>query len=116
MADTDKKPDVKRNKLGGVLITKENAAQYCYNAAQAKHKRAELRRKLLKAAVDEGLDKIFVKALKSGDPEQLELVAKASKLVGVDFASSEEAVQRVDAKVDAKSNNKVEVVVSGIDG
>lgn len=109
MADTDKKPDVKRNKLGGVLITKENAAQYCYNAAQAKHKRAELRRKLLKAAVDEGLDKIFVKALKSGDPEQLELVAKASKLVGVDFASSEEAVQRIQADTNSKVDNTLTV-------
>lgn len=109
MADTDKKPDVKRNKLGGVLITKENAAQYCYNAAQAKHKRAELRRKMLKAAVDEGLDKIFVKALKSGDPEQLELVAKASKLVGVDFASSEEAVQRIQADTNSKVDNTLTV-------
>lgn len=111
MADTDKKPDVKRNKLGGVLITKENAAQYCYNAAQAKHKRAELRRKLLKAAVDEGLDKIFVKALKSGDPEQLELVAKASKLVGVDFASSEEAVQRIQADTNSKVDNTLTVKI-----
>ena len=97
-------------------ITKETAAEFCKKAASAKKLRAELRRKLLQAAVDEGVDKIFIKALKTSNTELLDLVAKASKLVGADFASSEEAVQRMQANADVKSNGKVEVVVSGLDG
>ena len=92
-------------------ITKETAAEFCKKAASAKKLRAELRRKLLQAAVDEGVDKIFIKALKTSDTELLDLVAKASKLVGVDFASSEEAVQRIQADTNSKVDNTLTVKI-----
>jgi hypothetical protein len=49
------------------------------------------------------LDKYFAKAIKNMDADAIEVVSKAAKLVGLDFGSSEEAVQ----KLDIKSDNKV---------
>ena len=94
-------------------ITKENAAEFCKSAAAAKKARAEMRRKMLKAAIDAGVDTIYVKALKTLDPDAITVVEKAMKLVGLDYASSDEAVQRIDAKVDAKTDSKLEITVTG---
>lgn len=65
--------------------------------------RVKMRAKLLEVAINEGIDKYYAKALKNQDADAIEVVAKAAKLVGLDFASSEDAVQ----KVDVKSDNKV---------
>jgi len=94
-------------------FTPETAKQASQRAAYCRSLRAQMRKKLLEAAVDAGIDKIFTKALKSGDVDSITVAREAMKLVGLDFASSEESVQRVNVKadVDAKTDNKLEIVV-----
>ena len=95
-------------------FTPETSKAVQAKAAAAKRLRAEMRRRLLDTVANEGLEKYLAKAIKSGDEKLMNIVMNASKLTGVDFAASEEAVQRVQANVDAKTDNKVEVVVKGL--
>ena len=71
-------------------------------SARARSLRKQMRAKLLETAINEGIDKYFAKALKTMDAEAIAVVEKAAKLVGLDFGSSEEAVQKLDVKSDAK--------------
>lgn len=97
-------------------FTTENAKEMARRAAYCKSLRAQARQKMLEAVLNEGVDKYIVKAIKSNDPNMMTIVEKAMKLVGIDFASSEESVQRVQANVEAKTDNKVVVEVKGLDG
>lgn len=69
-------------------------------SARARSLRKQMRAKLLETAINEGIDKYFAKALKTMDAEAIAVVEKAAKLVGLDFGSSEEAVQKLDVKSD----------------
>jgi hypothetical protein len=80
-----------------------SAKQAQLASARARSLRKQMRAKLLETAINEGIDKYFAKALKTMDADAIEVVAKAAKLVGLDFGSSDEAVQ----KMDIKSDNKV---------
>lgn len=71
-------------------------------SARARSLRKQMRAKLLETAINEGIDKYFAKALKNMDADAIAVVEKAAKLVGLDFGSSEEAVQKLDVKSDAK--------------
>lgn len=95
-------------------FTSESSKAVQAKANAAKRLRSEMRRRLLDTVANEGLEKYLAKAIKSGDEKLMNIVMNASKLTGVDFAASEEAVQRVQANVDAKTDNKVEVVVKGL--
>lgn len=53
--------------------------------------RKQMRAKILQAAVDEGIDQYYIRALKSLDLDGIAVVEKAMKLVGLDFSSSDEA-------------------------
>lgn len=97
-------------------FTVETAKEAAKRAAYCRSLRAQTRKKLLEAALDAGVDKIYIKALKTCDQDAINVVEKAMKLVGLDFASSEEAVQRTESKIDAKTDNKVEVTIKGLDG
>ena len=110
------KPAKRTLPKGMTPFTPDTAKTAAARSAYCRAVRAEMRKKLLEAAVDAGVDKIYLKALKSGDLDSISVVEKAMKLVGLDFASSEESVQRVQANVDAKTDNKVEIVVKGLDG
>lgn len=70
-------------------------------SARARSLRKQMRAKLLETAINEGIDKYFAKALKTMDADAIAVVEKAAKLVGLDFGSSEEAVQKLDVKSDA---------------
>ena len=96
--------------------TPETAKEAAKRAAYCRSIRAQMRKKLLEAAVDAGIDKIYAKALKSGDLDAMTVAREGMKLVGLDFASSEESVQRTESKIDAKTDNKVVVEVKGLDG
>lgn len=124
MCKDDKKTDateatteVKAKKRGApqnlIPYTPETAKIASQRAAYCRTLRAQMRKKLLEAAVDAGIDKIYAKALKSGDLDAITVAREAMKLVGLDFASSDESVQRVNVKadVDAKTDNKLEIVV-----
>lgn len=103
-------------KVPGRPWTTESSKAVQRRAAEMRKVRKEMRQKMLAAMVNAGLENYFVEALKKNDEKLMSIVEKASKLVGVDFAASEDAVQRVDAKVDAKTQGKLEVVVKGLDG
>ena len=83
-------------------------------SARARSLRKQMRAKLLETAINEGIDKYFAKALKTMDADAIAVVEKAAKLVGLDFGSSEEAVQKLDVKSDAKVDSKLEVSISGV--
>jgi hypothetical protein len=71
-------------------------------SARARSLRKQMQAKLLDTAINEGLDKYFAKAIKNMDADAIEVVSKAAKLVGLDFASSEESVQKMEVKSDSK--------------
>ena len=98
-------------------FTAETAKQASQRAAYCRSLRAQMRKKLLEAAVDAGIDKIYAKALKSGDVDAITVAREAMKLVGLDFASSEESVQRTVTKVDStvKSDNKLVITIEDAD-
>lgn len=117
---TEETTEVKPKKRGApqnlIPYTPETAKEASKRAAYCRTLRAQMRKKLLEAAVDAGIDKVFVRAIKSGDINSITVAREAMKLVGLDFGSSEESVQRVQANVDAKTDNKVVVEVKGLDG
>lgn len=88
-----------------IPFTSETAKAISAKANAAKKARAELRRRMLAAAVEAGIESQFMKALKEGDETLMTVVEKASRMTGIDFASSEEAVQNVNVKADTTSKN-----------
>lgn len=56
------------------------------------------------------------KALKTGDMDKVELLREAMKLIGLTHDQSEEAIQKIDIKSENKTDAKVNIAVTGIDG
>lgn len=110
-------PTVKKPKMmpRGQPFTPETSRAVQAKATAAKHLRKEMRKKMLEAVISVGIDKHLAKALATHDMDALRCVELASKLTGLDFLASEDAVQKIDAKVDAKTSGKLEVVVTGLD-
>lgn len=103
----------KRKKVIGRPITKENAKQYQLSAARAKKMRKEARAKML-AALAESMDlgKELLKAMKGKDEKYLNMIEKATRLVGLQHDQSEDAIAQkisLNAKTDANVNAKVEL-------
>lgn len=98
-------------------FTPDSAKEASKRAAVCRSLRSQARQKMLEAVLNEGIDKYIVRALKSMDPDQITVVEKAMKLVGLDFASSEESVQRTVTKVDStvKSDNKLVITIEDAD-
>ena len=84
-------------------------------SARARSLRKQMQARLLDTAINEGLDKYYARAIKSMDANAIAVVEKAARLVGLDFASSEEAIQKVDVKADTKVNGKLNITVKGLD-
>ena len=80
-------------------------------AAKARNLRKRLRAEILQVAVDAGIGHVFREAIMTGDTDKMAVVEKAMKLVGLDFGSSEESVQKMEVKADAKVDSKLEIVV-----
>lgn len=95
-------PEKPKKKLPGRPFTSEQAKALQASANAAKKLRREMRAKMLQTVVTEGLEKYLAKAIKSGDEKLMSIVVSASKLTGIDFTSSEEAVTKVDVKSDSK--------------
>lgn len=91
-----------------IPFTSETAKAISAKANAAKKARAELRRRMLAAAVEAGIESQFMKALKEGNETLMTVVEKASRMTGIDFASSEEAVQNVNVKADTTANVKAD--------
>lgn len=98
-----------KKKVIGRPITKETAKQYQLSAAAAKKRRKEARHKML-AALTEDLDlrQELLKAIKQKDEQYLNMIEKATKLVGLQWEQSDEGrEQRFNVKSDANVNAKV---------
>jgi hypothetical protein len=79
-------------------------------SVNARNLRTKMRAQILQAAIEEGIDKMFIKALKAKDAERMAIIEKALKLTGLDFASSEDAVQKM--AVDSKNENNTKLTGS----
>ena len=104
----------KRKQPRGKPFTPETSKAVQAKAIATRELRRQMRRKMLEAVMDEGLDKYLVKALKTLDTDAMTVVEKASKLVGLDFASSDEAAQNI--KVEAKTDSTVDTTVKFVLG
>ena len=104
----------KKKKVVGIPFTPDTAKQAKARADLSRRLRAQMRARLLDTVVQEGLEKYFAKAIKTGDVDLMTIVEKASKLTGVDFTSSPEAITKLDVKSDNKVDAKVQVSVTGL--
>lgn len=99
----------KRKMPLGKRITKETARTMALSSARAKKLRKDARNKMLQALCTQlDLGDELVKSVKEHDNEQVQLLEKAIKMVGLHFEQSEESAQNI--KIDSKSevNGKVD--------
>lgn len=96
---------------------KEKARAAGLKSAAVQRMRREMRAKMLQEAIDNGIDKLFGQSLKGLDLEGMKVVSEAMHLVGIDYAASEEAVQKIkaDIKADSKLNGNVNINIKGLD-
>ena len=106
----------KRKMPKGVQFTPMNAKQAQEASVRARNLRKQVRAQMLDTLVN-GMDfgSEMLKAVKNGDADKIEIIETALRIVGLTHNQSEDAVQRVDAKVDAKTNNKLEIVVKDVE-
>lgn len=97
----------KPKKTIGIPFTPMNAKQAQEASVRARNLRKQMRAQLLDAAIKEGIDKLFVKAMKSGDADTMACIEKAIKIVGLSHDQSEDAVTKL--AVEAKTDNKTEL-------
>ena len=100
--DTAQNSAQQTKKVPGKPFTSETSKAVQARAAAMRKLRKEMRQKMLETVSTEGLEKYLAKAIKTGDEKLMNIVVAASKLTGVDFAASEEAVTKVDVKSDSK--------------
>ena len=96
---------VKRKQPEGVPFTSVTAKEAQKASIRARNMRTKMRAQILEAAINEGIDQMFIKALKAKDLDRMSIIEKALKLTGLDFASSEDAVQKM--AVDSKNESNV---------
>ena len=96
---------------------KEKARAAGIKSGIVQRMRKEMRAKMLQAAIDNGIEKLFGDSLKGLDLEGMQVVSEAMRLVGIDYAASEEAVQKIkaDIKADSKLNGNVNINIKGLD-
>lgn len=99
----------KGNVLNLTPFNSETGKKMALKAAYAKKCRAEMRRRILAKVCQAGIDECVYKALKTSDRELMDVCVAATKLVGLDFGSSDEAVQNLNVK--AETNNKTDATI-----
>ena len=101
----------------GRWANKELAREAGIKSGIVQRIRKEMRAKLLQAAIENGVEKLFGQSLKNLDMEGMKVVAEAMRLVGIDYAASEEAVQKIkaDIKADQKMSGNVNISIKGLD-
>lgn len=73
------------------VLTPMKAKELAALSNKVQAMRKQMRAKLLESAINEGIDRYYIKALQNLDPEAITVVEKALKIVGLDFSSSDEA-------------------------
>ena len=110
----------KPKKVIGRPITKETAKQYQLSAAAAKKRRKEARQRMLAALTDDlDLRQELLKAMKQKDEQYLNMIEKATKLVGLQWEQSDEGrEQRLNVKSDntLKSDGSIKFVIENAKG
>lgn len=101
----------------GRWANKELAREAGIKSGIVQRIRKEMRAKMLQSAIDNGVEKLFGQSLKNLDMEGMKVVAEAMRLVGIDYAASEEAVQKIkaDIKADQKMSGNVNISIKGLD-
>lgn len=101
----------------GRWANKELAREAGIKSGIVQRIRKEMRAKMLQAAIENGVEKLFGQSLKNLDMEGMKVVAEAMRLVGIDYASSEEAIQKIkaDIKADQKMSGNVNISIKGLD-
>ena len=101
----------------GRWANKELAREAGIKSGIVQRIRKEMRAKMLQAAIENGVEKLFGQSLKNLDMEGMKVVAEAMRLVGIDYSSSEEAVQKIkaDIKADQKMSGNVNISIKGLD-
>ena len=101
----------------GRWANKELAREAGIKSGIVQRIRKEMRAKMLQAAIENGVEKLFGQSLKNLDMEGMKVVAEAMRLVGIDYASSEEAVQKIkaDIKADQKMSGNGNISIKGLD-
>lgn len=101
----------------GRWANKELAREAGIKSGIVQRIRKEMRAKMLQAAIENGVEKLFGQSLKNLDMEGMKVVAEAMRLVGIDYAASEEAVQKIkaDIKADNKHTGNVNISIKGLD-
>lgn len=98
----------KGNVLNLTPFNSETAKKMALKAAYAKKCRAEMRRRILAKVCEAGIDECVAKAIKTSDKELMDICVAATKLTGLDFGSSDEAVQNLNVKADVDSKVKAD--------
>lgn len=101
----------------GRWANKELAREAGIKSGIVQRIRKEMRAKMLQAAIENGVEKLFGQSLKNLDMEGMKVVAEAMRLVGIDYAASDEAVQKIkaDIKADQKMSGNVNINIKGLD-
>ena len=101
----------------GRWANKELAREAGIKSGIVQRIRKEMRAKMLQAAIENGVEKLFGQSLKNLDMEGMKVVAEAMRLVGIDYAASEDAVQKIkaDIKADQKMSGNVNISIKGLD-
>lgn len=101
----------------GRWANKELAREAGIKSGIVQRIRKEMRAKMLQAAIENGVEKLFGQSLKNLDMEGMKVVSEAMRLVGIDYSSSEEAVQKIkaDIKADQKMSGNVNINIKGLD-
>ena len=96
-------------KVRGRPITKENARAMQLSSTQAKRARRETRLKMLAALThDLNLRDELLKAMKQRDSDYLNMIERATKLVGLQYDQSDEGrAQQLNIKSESKVDAKV---------
>lgn len=103
-------------RIVGKPFTKETAKKAQLSAAKVRKMRTKVRGEMVaRLAQSDGFSfaEEFFKAIKSKDEDYLNLLEKASRMVGFNFDQSEDASHNLNVKSDAKvkSNNVVKFVM-----
>lgn len=107
MADTKKKrvksivnkPKSEGGNLTPFTTVSAKAAVEACNRAKALRK--QMRAQILEDAINGGIGQLLIKAIKSGDLDQMTICEKAMRLVGLDYASSDEVKHGFSVKASA---------------
>ena len=110
--NSDGNGDKKRRVPNAVVFTPMTARQAQEASVRSRNLRKQVRAQMLDTLVN-GMDfgSELLKAVKNCDSDKIEIIETALRIVGLTHNQSEDAVQRVDAKVDAKTDSKLEIVV-----